>query len=59
VPIFCVAADCGFWHMGHFGADYKSLFGFNASDSRTHRGTIPPSVHDDTRSVLDVSMDCV
>lgn len=31
VPIFCIAADCGFWHMGHFGVDYKRLFGFNAS----------------------------
>lgn len=25
--IFDVAADCGFWHLGHFGVDYKTLFG--------------------------------
>lgn len=25
--IFDVAADYGFWHMGHFGADYKAMFG--------------------------------
>ena len=25
--IFDIAADYGFWHMGHFGADYKAMFG--------------------------------
>ncbi|MEO9263567.1 MAG: helix-turn-helix domain-containing protein, partial [Candidatus Baltobacteraceae bacterium] len=25
--IFDAAADSGFWHMGHFGADYKAMFG--------------------------------
>lgn len=25
--IFDVAADCGFWHLGHFGVDYKAFFG--------------------------------
>ncbi len=25
--IFDVAADCGFWHLGHFGVDYKRFFG--------------------------------
>lgn len=25
--IFDVAADFGFWHLGHFGVDYKALFG--------------------------------
>jgi AraC family ethanolamine operon transcriptional activator len=32
--IFCVAADCGFWHMGHFGSDYKALFGLAPSTER-------------------------
>ena len=27
VRIFDIAADCGFWHMGHFGTDYKAMFG--------------------------------
>jgi AraC-like DNA-binding protein len=25
--IFDIAADCGFWHLGHFGVDYKAFFG--------------------------------
>jgi methylphosphotriester-DNA--protein-cysteine methyltransferase len=25
--VFRVAADCGFWHMGHFDAAYKEMFG--------------------------------
>lgn len=29
--IFDVAADFGFWHMGHFSADYKRMFGITAS----------------------------
>lgn len=28
-----VAADFGFWHMGHFGADYKRMFGATASET--------------------------
>lgn len=32
--IFDVAADFGFWHMGHFGADYKRMFGTTASRTR-------------------------
>lgn len=28
-----VAADFGFWHMGHFGADYKRMFGSTASQT--------------------------
>jgi AraC-like DNA-binding protein len=38
--IFDVAADCGFWHLGHFGVDYKALFGTTpkmTSHSKTHR----------------------
>lgn len=31
--IFDVAADFGFWHMGHFGADYKHMFGTTASET--------------------------
>jgi AraC-like DNA-binding protein len=29
--IFDIAADCGFWHLGHFGVDYKSFFGTTPS----------------------------
>jgi AraC-like DNA-binding protein len=25
--VFDIAADCGFWHLGHFGVDYKAFFG--------------------------------
>lgn len=31
--IFDVAADFGFWHMGHFSSDYKRLFGTTASQT--------------------------
>lgn len=31
--IFDVAADFGFWHMGHFTADYKRMFGITASET--------------------------
>ncbi|MGZ3532041.1 MAG: helix-turn-helix domain-containing protein [Vulcanimicrobiaceae bacterium] len=31
--IFDIAADYGFWHMGHFGADYKRMFGMTASET--------------------------
>lgn len=31
--IFDVAAALGFWHMGHFSADYKRLFGTTASET--------------------------
>lgn len=34
VRIFDVAADFGFWHMGHFSADYKRMFGITASETR-------------------------
>jgi AraC-like DNA-binding protein len=27
VRVFDIAADCGFWHLGHFGVDYKAFFG--------------------------------
>jgi AraC-like DNA-binding protein len=33
VRIFDVAAALGFWHMGHFSADYKRLFGVTASET--------------------------
>ena len=33
VRIFDVAADFGFWHMGHFSADYKRMFGTTASET--------------------------
>jgi AraC family ethanolamine operon transcriptional activator len=31
--IFDIAAALGFWHMGHFSADYKRLFGTTASET--------------------------
>lgn len=31
--IIDVAADYGFWHMGHFSADYKRMFGKTASET--------------------------
>ncbi len=31
--IFDVAADFGFWHMGHFSTDYKRMFGITASET--------------------------
>lgn len=31
--IFDVAVDFGFWHMGHFTADYKRMFGLTASET--------------------------
>jgi AraC-like DNA-binding protein len=33
--IFDVAADYGFWHLGHFGVDYKELFGETPSETRS------------------------
>lgn len=42
VPIVDVAADFGFWHMGHFSVDYKRMFGATASQTvaaaRTQNG---------------------
>lgn len=47
VRIFDVAADFGFWHMGHFSADYKRMFGMTASEtvsaSRPRQMQRPPS----------------
>lgn len=31
--IIDVAADLGFWHMGHFGSDYRRVFGRTASET--------------------------
>jgi AraC-like DNA-binding protein len=33
ISIFDVAADHGFWHMGHFSSDYRSLFGETPSET--------------------------
>jgi AraC-like DNA-binding protein len=30
--VFDVAADYGFWHMGHFSTDYKTMFGATPKD---------------------------
>jgi AraC-like DNA-binding protein len=32
--ILDIAADYGFWHLGHFGSDYKALFGATPSQTR-------------------------
>jgi AraC family ethanolamine operon transcriptional activator len=33
--IFDIAADFGFWHMGHFSTDYRRMFGTTASETRS------------------------
>jgi AraC-like DNA-binding protein len=33
ISIFDVAADHGFWHMGHFSSDYRYLFGETPSET--------------------------
>lgn len=33
VRIFDIAVGLGFWHMGHFSADYKRMFGTTASET--------------------------
>jgi len=33
--ILDLAGDCGFWHLGHFGAAYKSMFGVTPSQTRS------------------------
>ena len=33
VRILDVAGDFGFWHMGHFSADYKRMFGTTATET--------------------------
>ena len=35
--IIDIAVDCGFWHLGHFGTAYKTMFGKTPSESRSHR----------------------
>jgi AraC-like DNA-binding protein len=32
------ALDCGFWHMGHFGQEYRALFGENPSETLRSTG---------------------
>ena len=34
VRIFDIAADFGFWHEGHFSADFKAMFGMTPSQTR-------------------------
>ncbi len=41
VRIFDIAADCGFWHMGHFGKDFKAMFGVSP-ESTTRRRRLGP-----------------
>lgn len=35
-----VAADWGFWHMGHFAMNYRKMFGESPSDTLKHRSKI-------------------
>jgi AraC family ethanolamine operon transcriptional activator len=30
-----IAAEWGFWHLGHFTSDYRNLFGERPSDTRS------------------------
>ncbi len=44
ISIFDVAADHGFWHMGHFSSDYRSLFGETPSET-LHGQVLSPAGH--------------
>jgi AraC-like DNA-binding protein len=55
--IFDVAADCGFWHLGHFGADYKALFGTTPKMTSTARQTHRP--YDDCATRRCAGLWCV
>jgi AraC-like DNA-binding protein len=35
-----VAADWGFWHMGHFTVNYRKLFGESPSETLNHRSKV-------------------
>ncbi len=39
ISIFDVAADHGFWHMGHFSSDYRYLFGETPSETLHAKST--------------------
>jgi AraC family ethanolamine operon transcriptional activator len=41
VRIFDIAASLGFWHMGHFSADYKRMFGMTATETVASARTNP------------------
>jgi len=49
-PILDIAADYGFWHQGHFGADYRKLFGVTPSDTRREAASIARST---SRNAVD------
>ena len=46
VRIFDIAASLGFWHMGHFSADYKRMFGMTATETVASARTNPRPVDD-------------
>jgi transcriptional regulator GlxA family with amidase domain len=39
--ILDVAGEYGFWHMGHFGADFRRMFGTTASKTLARSGVAP------------------
>lgn len=50
VRVFDIAADCGFWHLGHFGVDYKAFFG--TTPRTTPRGEIVRRSHEARAQML-------
>lgn len=42
--IMDVAAEFGFWHQGHFGADYRRRFGETPSQTLRRVTPIPPAM---------------
>lgn len=51
VRIFDVAVALGFWHMGHFSADYKRMFGETASETLAEARTQSRPLTDAPRQV--------
>lgn len=48
--VFDIAADCGFWHLGHFGVDYKAFFG--TTPRTTPREQLLTTSHDGRAPLL-------
>ena len=46
--IIDVAAEFGFWHLGHFGHDYRALFGETPSQTRMRS----PAQHRDLQAIV-------
>ena len=49
--VFDIAADCGFWHLGHFGVDYKAFFGTTPRTTPRHEAVLRRS-HDARAQLL-------